>query len=55
MSTKDRRANREMERDELDLEAETIGDLEVNEQDGEQVRGGFTSACAQSNHCGTTN
>jgi hypothetical protein len=51
MSTKDRRANRETERDELDLEAETIGDLDVKEQEGEQVRGGYTSACAQSNRC----
>jgi hypothetical protein len=40
------------EPDELDLDTETIADLDVEETEGKEVRGGYTGACAkQTNNC----
>ena len=40
--------------DELDLEAETVEDLPVEEEQGRQVRGGRTTACAKGLNMNTT-
>jgi hypothetical protein len=39
------------EPDELDLDNEAIADLDVDDEDTEQVRGGYSGACAYSNNC----
>jgi hypothetical protein len=40
------------EPDELDLDSEAIADLDVDDEDTNQIRGGYTGACAgQTNHC----
>jgi hypothetical protein len=41
------------EPDELDLDAEVVDDLEVDDAGADQVRGGYTGACAQQTQCCT--